>query len=287
MVRNAVDHGIEPPAAREQAGKPAQATLTLRAGQHASGITVEVGDDGRGLDTAAILKKAIARKLVSEAEAPDISDEEIHRFIFHPGFSTAEVITETSGRGVGMDVVLTSIARLGGNVSIRTKSGRGTSFILQMPLSAALQNALLVSVGEHRLAIPERFIGGFDEVPRDQMLAGGAGPTLIPYRDAMLPVFFLDELIGFKREERPLRSHLPTVIVTNGRNSIGVAVDALHRREELFLRDLHPKLAKFPAISGVSVLGNGQIMLLLDGDALIQIAQRGAARERGLAELAR
>jgi two-component system, chemotaxis family, sensor kinase CheA len=283
MVRNAVDHGVELPSVREQAGKPPTATLTLRAGQHASGITVEVGDDGRGLDTAAILKKAIARKLVSEAAAPDISNEEIHRFIFHAGFSTAETVTETSGRGVGMDVVLTSIARLGGNVSIRTQGGRGTSFILQMPLSAALQNALLVTVGEHRLAIPERFIVGFEEVPRERMAAANGGQVLIAYRDGMLPVYFLDELIGFARERRLWRAHLPAVIVTNGRHTIGIVVDALHRREELFLRDLHPKLAKFPAISGVSVMGNGQIMLLLDGDALIQIAQRGGARDRVLA----
>jgi chemotaxis protein histidine kinase CheA len=285
MVRNAVDHGVELPAVREQAGKPPQATLTLRARQHASGITVEISDDGHGLDTAAILKKAIARKLVSEAAAPDITDEEIHRFIFHPGFSTAETITDISGRGVGMDVVLTSIARLGGGVSIRTQSGRGTSFILQMPLSAALQNALLVSVGEHRLAIPERYIGGFEEVPRERMLAANGGAVVIPWRDGMLPVYFLDELIGFTHERNARRSHLPAIVVTNGRHSIGVVVDALDRREELFLRDLHPKLAKFPAISGVSVMGNGQIMLLLDGDALIQIAQRGGGtRERSIAE---
>jgi two-component system chemotaxis sensor kinase CheA len=181
--------------------------------------------------------------------------------------------------------VLTSIARLGGGVSIRTQSGRGTSFILQMPLSAALQNALLVSVGEHRLAIPERYIGGFEEVPRERMLAANGGAVVIPWRDGMLPVYFLDELIGFTHERNARRSHLPAIVVTNGRHSIGVVVDALDRREELFLRDLHPKLAKFPAISGVSVMGNGQIMLLLDGDALIQIAQRGGGtRERSTAE---
>jgi two-component system, chemotaxis family, sensor kinase CheA len=273
MVRNAVDHGIEPPDERRAAGKPERARLTLRASQRGAEIEIKIADDGRGLDAAAIRAKAINRGLVTPARAATLDDPEIFRFIFEAGLSTAAAITETSGRGVGMDVVLTTVRRLSGDIAIRSARGQGTVFTLTLPVSAALQNALIVRVGDQSLAIPERYVAAVMNIAADAVHRIGVQRSIV-YRQAVVPIYDLGALLGMAE---PVASHAdrPTIIASNGRNLIGLEVAAVEHRQELFLKDLHPLLAQFPGVGGASVLNDGRVVLVLDGDELMQLAARG------------
>ncbi|MBP2227581.1 chemotaxis protein histidine kinase CheA [Azospirillum agricola] len=284
MVRNAIDHGIELPAEREAAGKPPQATLSLRAVQRNSRVVVEIADDGRGIATGAVRAKAVRNGLVGEEESRALPPEAIHDFIFAPGFSTAEAVTETSGRGVGMDVVRTAIARLGGSVAIRTAEGEGTAFAIDLPLSAAILRALLVEVGDQVLAIPDRFVEevcGLAGAAFDREINGWA----VRHRDRALPVVRLADALdlptggawppdGAKGDE----GQGMVVVLRHGDRCIGLAIDALLRRGDLFVRESHPGLAEVPGVGGVSLLNDGRIVIILDGDALYRLATAAQAR---------
>ncbi len=286
MIRNAIDHGIEPSEERLAAGKPERAHLNLRAAQHGSVIDIEIADDGRGLDAEAIRGKAVARGLVSPAQAAALSDAEIFDFIFAAGLSTASAITETSGRGVGMEIVLATVRRLNGDIKIRSERGRGTNFTLVLPLSAALQTALIVRVGDQSLAIPERHVVAVAEIDVDAIRLVGSHRSIL-HRQAVLPLYGLGQVLGMPNggvatgsppRMDPMDSAEPTepiVVITNGRQMIGLEVDAIERIQELFLKDLDPRLAGFPAVGGASMLGDGRVVLVLDGEELIQLAARG------------
>lgn len=275
MVRNAVDHGIEPTEERRTAGKPERARLTLRASQRGAEIDIEIADDGRGLDAAAIRAKAIARGLVIPARAATLDDAEIFQCIFAAGLSTAVAVTETSGRGVGMDVVLTTVRRLNGDIAIRSERGRGTVFTLTLPVSAALQNALVVRVGDQSLAIPERYVAAVVEIEDGDVRRIGAGRSIV-YRQAVLPLYDLGVLLGMSGPVDGEGAR-PAIIASSGRNLVGLEVAAVERRQELFLKDLHPLLAQFPGVGGASVLDDGRVVLVLDGDELMQLSARGIA----------
>jgi len=194
MVRNAVDHGIEPPDERARAGKPPQASVTLGAVQRGGEVQVQVSDDGRGLNEAAILEKAVSRGLTNAADAARLKPHEIHRFIFAPGFSTAAKVTETSGRGVGMDVVLNTVQQLGGDIDVETKAGGGATFTLRLPLSAAMQASLLVRVNSQTFGIAERFVSSVLEVAAEDMLES-SGQKAIRHNGMALPVYRLADLL--------------------------------------------------------------------------------------------
>ncbi|WP_244433634.1 chemotaxis protein CheA, partial [Azospirillum sp. B506] len=196
MVRNAIDHGIEPPADREAAGKPAQATLCLRAIQRNSRVVVEIADDGRGIVTEAVRAKAVRQGLVAEEDSHRLSPDTVREFIFAPGFSTAEAVTETSGRGVGMDVVRTAITRLGGSIAIRTREGAGTAFAIDLPLSAAILRTLLVQVDDQVLAIPDRFVEEVCGFTADDFHRV-SGCWTVMRRKRVLPVVRLADALGF------------------------------------------------------------------------------------------
>lgn len=278
MVRNAVDHGIEPPDERARAGKPVQASVTLGAVQRGGEVQVQVSDDGRGLNEAAILEKAVARGLTNAADAARLKPHEIHRFIFAPGFSTAVKVTETSGRGVGMDVVLNTVQQLGGDIDVETKAGGGATFTLRLPLSAAMQASLLVRVSGQTFGIAERFVSSVLEVAAEDMLES-SGQKAIRHNGMALPVYRLADLLWQGAGEAgPTPEFLNIVIISNGRETIGLEVDRVRRRQELFLKDLHPLLAACPTVSGAAVLGDGRIVLLLDADELIQLVRSGTWR---------
>jgi two-component system chemotaxis sensor kinase CheA len=278
MVRNAVDHGIEPPDERRAAGKPERAQLRLRATQRGAEIDIEIADDGRGLDADAIRTNAIARGLVSAAQAAALGDQEAFQFIFAPGLSTAAAVTETSGRGVGMDVVLTTVRRFNGDIAIRSERGNGTTFTLTLPVSAALQTALIVRVNGQSLAIPERHVVAVAEIEPAAIRLVGAQRSIL-YREAVLPLYPLGAVLGIDGEATAAGPAIqPVVVTSNGRQMIGLEVDAIEYRQELFLKDLHPLLARFPVIGGASVLGDGRVVLVLEGEELIQLAARGIER---------
>jgi two-component system chemotaxis sensor kinase CheA len=248
LTRNAVDHGIEKPEEREAAGKPRRATLRVSAARRTGQVRVRVSEDGRGIDRGRVLARAIARGLVSEEQAARMSEEEVHALLFRPGFSTAETITETSGRGVGLDVVQDAIRRAGGTVEIASAPGQGTSFTLRLPLTAAVQPVLLVEVGGHPYALPAARV--------EAVLDGAAAPGC-----EVLP---LAAVLGLPAEEA--RGTGAIVIVKSGGRSFGLAVGAVQRRTDLLLRPLHPALAALPGIGGVGVLGNGEPVVVLEPD---------------------
>jgi two-component system chemotaxis sensor kinase CheA len=282
MMRNAVDHGIETPEARAAAGKGQTATITLRARQRASEFRLEVSDDGRGLNAEAIRAKAVERGLVGEAESRTMAPERIHRFVFAPGFSTAAAVTETSGRGVGMDVVMHTVTRLGGRIDIKTEMGVGTTFTLRLPLSAAVLPALLVEVAGQTFAIPERHIVAVEEVGADRIQNAG-GRRVLLRGNVALPLHGLAGLLGL---DTAAGKGAHAVVVASGPASIALDVDRLLRRQELLLRDLHPALAALPGIGGAALLGDGSPILVLDVDALIELARSGGRRRQARAEAA-
>ena len=286
LVRNAVDHGIEPPEERRAAGKPERARLRLRAAKRGAEIDIEIADDGRGLDAEAIRAKAVARGLVTAARAAELADEEIFQFIFAPGLSTAATVTETSGRGVGMDVVLNTVRRCNGNITLRSVRGRGTAFVLTLPVSAALQSTLIVRINGQSLAIPEQHVIAVAEIEREAIRQVGA-QRATRYRDSTLPLYSLAGLLGITGEAPSAASSAqPIVVAGNGRQTIGLEVDEIEQRRELFLKPLHPLLARFPTIGGASVVGDGRVVLVLDGEQLLDLAARGIERAAPVEPLA-
>jgi two-component system, chemotaxis family, sensor kinase CheA len=273
MVRNALDHGIEPADQRAAAGKPARARLTLTAAERGNRVRMTVADDGRGLDKARILAKAIELGLVAPDTANRMSDAEICRLILRPGFSTAEVVTELSGRGVGMDVVESTLQRLGGAIDVETTPGHSTRFVLTIPISAALVRCLLVQVENQVFAIPDRQIAAVAEIGQADIDTVGEG-RFYGYKNTAVPLHPLGRLLGLSEAEKAER-YLPLVIATTGTEHIGLLVDQILRFQDLFLKDLHPMLAMIPVIGGASVLGDGRPVLVLDAYGLVSFAGTG------------
>ncbi|MBL4702908.1 MAG: Hpt domain-containing protein, partial [Flavobacteriales bacterium] len=197
MIRNSVDHGIELPEDRVSAGKKARATVVLEARQQGNTVKVTVTDDGRGINVVAVKAKALANGLVSEEKLEGMSEDDIMQFIFAPGFSTAEKVTETSGRGVGMDVVRTNVMKLGGAVTVSSEKGKGSCFTLKLPLSAAIQDTVLVKASGQLMAIPERYVTEIIEVKREDVQPV-KGCQAIVLRDCFLPIYRLGPLLGYR-----------------------------------------------------------------------------------------
>ena len=273
MIRNAIDHGIEPPAARIVAGKDPLAQLALRVVAHGSEILIEIADDGRGLDPGRIRQAAIARGVIGEAEASQMPDAEAIRLIFQPGFSTSEAITEWSGRGVGMDVALTTVSRLGGSIDIDSRSGLGTTFHIRLPVSASLLNAVLVSAAGHLLAVPERHIEEVMEIDADAIHDIGGRHGLF-IRGEFVRLRPLGALFGTSDTAPPTGQSAPVLVLRTGMNRTAFLCDRLLRRQELYLKDLHPRLAAIPGISGATVLDDGRVVLVVEGDSLSDVIER-------------
>lgn len=272
MIRNAMDHGIETPQDRLDAGKPEKATLTLRATQSGNVAQIMIAEDGRGLNTARIRSKALEKGLISEQDAARMTEREIHRQIFAPGFSTAASVTETSGRGVGMDVVLTTLRRLGGAIDIDSEEGEGTRFYLSFPVSAALQRIIVVSDGARDLGLPERAIIEVIEVDRKQIQTVGERAG-IQHRDGFLTVRPIETMLGWETpEDAADQKAFPVVIIGSPQRRIGVAVHRVKRRQEVFMKELHPALNSVDVLAGATVMGEGQPLLVLDPETLIAIA---------------
>lgn len=272
MIRNAMDHGIEAPQDRLDAGKPEKATLSLRATQHGNVAQIMIAEDGRGLNTNRIRNKALERGLITEQDAARMTEREIHRQIFAPGFSTAAAVTETSGRGVGMDVVLTTLRRLGGAIDIDSEDGEGTRFYLSFPVSAALQRIIVVSDGARDLGLPERAIIEVIEVDRKQIQTVGERAG-IQHRDGFLTIRTIESMLGWETPDVAVgQKAFPVVIIGTPQRRIGVAVHRVRRRQEVFMKELHPALNSVDVLAGATVMGEGQPLLVLDPETLIAIA---------------
>ena len=273
MLRNSVDHGLEIPEERLAAGKPRTAALILSAEQRGNRIVVEINDDGRGINIEKVRLKAVASDLVSDEESRKLSDEQIARFIFTPGFSTADKITDTSGRGVGMDVALVNVTKLGGKIDIQTRPGLGTTFRLDMPLSKAIQPMLLAETGIQTVALPDRMVVEGTVVAAAE-LQNVNGQRSLLLHGRFLPVFKLVELLRLP-EPPPQASDQLSIVVCdfNGRR-IGIEVQKIMRRADMLIQEMHPRIAHLPGIGGISTLGTDRIVVVIDPEGLFELAKR-------------
>jgi two-component system chemotaxis sensor kinase CheA len=263
MIRNAVDHGLENPAERAKAGKSEQGIVRLQAMHDAGDIVLEMSDDGRGLDAEKILAKARGLGLVGEQDHPD--EESIFRLIFEPGFSTADKVTDLSGRGVGMDVVKRQIQKLRGRVSIRSEKGKGCTFVLRLPLTLAIIDGLVVGVGSQRFILPMFAVREmFSPGPGTFVTLENRAEAAL-FRDKLMPVVRLSRLFENAAEDRDGG----VLIVAEGRDQLYcIAVDQLIGKQEVVIKSLGKTYRDIPAISGGSILGDGRVGLIVDVNAL-------------------
>ncbi len=267
LIRNAVDHGIEPAEERARLGKPETATITLNAYQGGNQIFVEISDDGRGLDTEAIKTKVIEKKLSTPEILANMDDMDIFNFIFIPGFSTAKVITEVSGRGVGMNVVKEIVNELNGSVNIETEKGMGTRFILTFPLTLAIIPAIMVKVRREVYAIPLSDVIETIKISQTD-IATIEGHEVINLRGEILSLLRLNEFIGIKSALKSTEK-IPVVVVGYGSRKIGLIVDFLEGKMEIVIKSLEQNYTTVEGLAGASILGDGSICLILDIQAMI------------------
>jgi two-component system chemotaxis sensor kinase CheA len=273
MVRNAVDHGIEPPQERVAAGKPACARIELRASHKGGHILIEIADDGRGMNREGILKKARAKGLVGENA--ELLDSEVYNLIFEPGFSTAEKVTDISGRGVGMDVVKRHIQKLRGRTEIETTPGRGTTFQLKLPLTLAIIDGLIVGVGPERYIVPVFAVKQILRPEPGMVSTIENRREIALVRDRVLPVLRLYRRFGVvPRSEDPSESLL--VITESQGAEYCLMVDTLLGKQEVVIKSLGDGLKNIPGLAGGAILGDGRVGLILDMNALLYGAAAAA-----------
>ncbi|WP_439530189.1 ATP-binding protein [Pannonibacter sp.] len=277
MIRNSIDHGIEAPEARAAAGKPATARLSLTAEQHGNRLVLTVSDDGRGIDIARVGEKAVAQRLASVEDLARMSDAEIARFIFTPGFSTRSEASTVSGRGVGMDVVLVNVTRLGGRIDIETEAGKGATFRLDMPLSAAIRPMLLADTGRQTIGFPETMVAETAVFPAASVQSVNGQPSLL-LRGRFLPLFDICELMRLPAPEDDAGADLSVVICSWKGRRVGFRTRRILRRAELLIRETHLRVAELPGVGGISILGADRIVLVLDPDKLFDLAARAVNR---------
>jgi two-component system chemotaxis sensor kinase CheA len=276
MIRNSMDHGLESPEDRVKAGKSATGKVGLRAAHEAGVIVVEVFDDGRGLDAKKLRARGIERGLINESS--DYSEEELFGLIFVPGFSTAAQVTDISGRGVGMDVVKRHIQRLRGRIEIRSQQGKGTTFLLKLPLTLAIIDGLVVGVGGERYIMPIIAVKEMFQPGANSVTTLDGQREIVRLRDQVMPVVRLNQRFGLRAADQRLEKSLMIVTETETR-TFGLAVDELLGRQEVVLKNLGEVLGSVPGIAGGAILGDGRVGLILDPKGVFESSHSSPARE--------
>jgi len=300
LVRNAIDHGIETPAVRRAAGKPEQGTLRLRAFHEGGQVNIEILDDGHGIDIAKVKDKAVQRSLVTPDQATRMTDREVFNLIFLPGFSTAEKVTNVSGRGVGMDVVKTNIEKIGGSVDVLSELGRGTTLKIKIPLTLAIIPALIVTSGGERFAIPQVSLLELVRLEGQQARAGIEtlyGSPIYRLRGQLLPLAYLNREFKLDAAADSAAGASADAIVNivvlqaDGRQ-FGLIVDEINDTEEIVVKPLSKQLKGIACFAGATIMGDGRVALILDvlGIALHSnviaevrehaVADKGSAQDR-------
>ncbi len=269
LIRNSIDHGIEETDERIQNNKNSTGNLYLRAYQDGNSVVIEVEDDGRGLNVDKIKKKALEKGIISKQDWSDLDDKNSIELIFRPGFSTAEMVSDISGRGVGLDVVKTKIESLGGNVEVETAKNKGSKFIIRLPLTLAIIQALLVKVGEEKFAIPLNAIKEITPISANT-IRNVQGQEVVLYRNNVLPIIRLDRILEVSKSENQIDDELTTVVVKKGDKNAGFIVDSLIGQQEIVIKSLGKYLSgSTKIIAGATILGDGQVALIIDSNSLI------------------
>jgi two-component system chemotaxis sensor kinase CheA len=264
LVRNAIDHGIEPREERIKLGKPEKGKIILKAEHEGNYIVIAVEDDGRGIDPEKIRRKAIEKKLVTEQEANSINDKDILNFIFLPGFSTASKVTNVSGRGVGLDVVKANITKLNGMIDLQSTPGQGTKFILKLPLTLAIIQGLLVEVRGEIFIIPLSSVLEVVRVPRTQVHSI-KDKEIIRLRDSILPIVHLGKIFNLNHSvNEEERENLYIVVLGLAEKKLGVVVDGLLGQKEVVIKSLGSYLSNVKGIAGATILGDGTVRMIID-----------------------
>ena len=266
LVRNAVDHGIEPPAVRAAAGKEARGTVQLRATHRGGGIVVEISDDGAGFDREKILRKAQERGIRVHT---GMSDEDVWQLTFAPGFSTADQVSDVSGRGVGMDVVKRNVVALGGNIDVYSRTGAGTTITIRLPLTLAILEGMTVEIGGESFIIPLSFISEAFLPRAGQVKTIASGPQVVRVRDSYVPLITLEELLHIRPTSAGAEDSILVMVEAEGRHA-ALAIDRLLGQQQVVIKSLESNYRRVPGIAGATVLGNGRVALILDVNALMR-----------------
>jgi two-component system chemotaxis sensor kinase CheA len=269
MVRNSADHGIETPDERIAAGKPATGTIRLSALHEGGHIIIEIADDGRGLDNAAIRAKAVRLGLISPAEAEKLTDAQVQKFIFTPGFTTARSVTSVSGRGVGMDVVKNNIDQIGGSIELKTVRGQGTTFRVKIPLTLAIISALIVEAGGERFAIPQIAVAELVRVDADleHRIERINDAAVLRLRNNLLPLVQLKSLLQLAEAGTDVTEAF-VVVMQVGNRTFGIVVDQVIHSEEIVVKPLSSMLRGIAVCSGNTILGDGSVIMILDPNGI-------------------
>lgn len=267
LLRNSADHGLESAEVRKERGKPEVGSIFLDAYQDGNNVVIEVRDDGNGIDTEAVKKKAIERGIITPEQGENMSEKEVINLLFNAGFSTAKVVSDVSGRGVGLDVVKSMIESLSGEVEVKSKLGEGSSWIIRLPLTLAIIQALMVDIGNEKYAISLGSIQTIEDIsPSDVKLV--QAKEVIQLRDLVIPLIRLNEILDIESKKDP-NDNLVVVIVKKGDKLAGLVVDELIGQQEIVIKSLGKYINKCKIISGATVLGDGEVALILDANALI------------------
>ncbi|GIO06141.1 chemotaxis protein CheA [Brevibacillus reuszeri] len=269
LLRNSLDHGIESPADRKKAGKPEEGTIELRAFHSGNHVFIEVKDDGAGINKEKVLKKALERGIVTQTMADSMSDKQIHELLFAAGFSTADVISDISGRGVGLDVVKSKIESLGGSVGVDSVRGQGTTFLIQLPLTLSIISAMLVQVQNEKYAVPLSSIIETAVFKKDQIMMAHR-QKVIDFRGRVVPLVSLQDIFQVPSSGNQNDDEVAVVIVRKGEKMAGLVVDSFIGQQEIVLKSFGKYLVNVFAISGATILGDGQVALIIDCNALIK-----------------
>ncbi len=267
LLRNSADHGIESAEIRAQRGKPETGSIFLDAYQEGNNVIIEVRDDGNGIDVDAVKKKAVEKGVVTPEQAQTMADKDAINLLFHPGFSTAKVITDVSGRGVGLDVVKSKIEALSGEVSVKSVLGEGSTWTIRLPLTLAIIQTLMVVVGGEKYAISLGSIETIETIPAKD-IKFVENKEVINLRGQVLPLIRLNELIEVESTS-PQDGNLTVVIVKKGDKMAGIVVDELRGQQEIVIKSLGKYIKQVKFISGATILGDGEVALILDTNALL------------------
>ena len=267
LLRNSADHGLESAEVRKERGKPEVGSIFLDAYQDGNNVVIEVRDDGNGIDTEAVKSKAIERGLITPEQGDNMSEKEVIDLLFHAGFSTAKVVSDVSGRGVGLDVVKSMIESLNGEVEVKSKLGVGSTWTIRLPLTLAIIQALMVEVGGEKYAISLGSIQTIEDISAKDVKLVQA-KEVIQIRDLVIPLIRLNKILDIESEKDP-EENLVVVIVKKGDKQAGLVVDELIGQQEIVIKSLGKYISKCKIISGATVLGDGEVALILDANTLI------------------